>query len=200
VAAGPFGFKRPALSDDYLGDVIQREKIGPGEKLIIGPYNALADYQYGYLHFPENKDAKADGKGEIPLVILLHEYAYSTGFGRRSAAFINQYLEAGFAVLSMDMIGFGSRIEEGELLYKRYPHWCKMRNMSADVSAALGAGQDMETLARSQVHRSGSAWGGAVALVAAAVDARVAGVSGASAFTPLRTASQGVEGLMSYSH
>jgi len=200
VAAGPFGFKRPALSDDYLGDVIQREKIGPGEKLIIGPYNALADYQYGYLHFPENKDAKADGKGEIPLVILLHEYAYSTGFGRRSAAFINQYLEAGFAVLTMDMIGFGSRIEEGELFYKRYPHWSKMGKMTADVRAALDAVQDMEMLDRSQVYLSGYALGGTVALFAAALDDRVAGVSVASAFTPLRTASQDVEGLMSYSH
>src|SRR5690554_902653 len=200
MAAGPFGFKRPALSDDYLDDVIQREKIGPGEKLIIGPYNALADYQYGYLHFPENKDAKADGKGEIPLVILLHEYAYSTGFGRRSAAFINQYLEAGFAVLTMDMIGFGSRIEEGELFYKRYPHWSKMGKMTADVRAALDAVQDMEMLDRSQVYLSGYALGGTVALFAAALDDRVAGVSVASAFTPLRTALQDVEGLMSYSH
>src|SRR5690606_34350603 len=55
-AAGPFGFNRPALSNDYLADVIGRERIRNAETLIIGPYNALADYQYGYLHLPKNSD------------------------------------------------------------------------------------------------------------------------------------------------
>ena len=200
-AAGPFSFKRPALSDDYLGDVIQRDKIEKGETLVMGPYNALADYQYGYLHFPQaSGDFKTKTNGKIPVVVLLHEYAYSTGFGRRMEGFINQYLEAGFAVLTMDMIGFGSRIEEGRLFYERYPNWSKMGKMVADVRAAVDAVQDFEMLDQSQVYLSGYALGGTVALIAASLDDRVKGVSVSSAFTPLRSASGNVEGLRSYSH
>jgi cephalosporin-C deacetylase-like acetyl esterase len=195
-AAGPFGFQSPALSDDFLGEVIQRETIAHGKRMAIGPYNALADYQFAYLHIPE----KTDGEGKIPVVIFIHEYAYSTGFGRRSADFIEKYLKAGFAVITMDMIGFGSRIEEGTQFYQRYPHWSKMGKMTVDIRAAVDAVQDFDILDQSNIFVSGYALGGTVALLAAAQDDRIAGVAVSSAFTPLRHASEHVEGLQSYSH
>ena len=201
-AAGPFGFERPALSNDYLADVIGRERIRDAETLIIGPYNALADYQYGYLHIPKTSggELKTKENGKIPVVIFLHEYAYSTGFGRRSAGFIEQYLSAGFAVLTLDMIGFGSRIEEGTYFYDRYPKWSKMGKMVADVRAAVDALEDIQVLDPSHLYLSGYSLGGTVALLAAALDDRITGLAVSSAFTPLRTASEHVEGLRAYSH
>lgn len=201
-AAGPFGFNRPALSNDYLSDVIGRENIRNAETLIIGPYNALADYQYGYLHLPKTSDEqfKTRENGKIPVVIFLHEYAYSTGFGRRSAGFIEQYLSAGFAVLTLDMIGFGTRIEEGTYFYDRYPQWSKMGKMVADVRAAVDALEDIEVLDQSHLYLSGYSLGGTVALLATSLDERITGVAVSSAFTPLRTASEHVEGLRAYSH
>ena len=201
-AAGPFGFDRPALSNDYLADVIGRERIRDAETLIIGPYNALADYQYGYLHIPKTSEGalKTRENGRIPVVIFLHEYAYSTGFGRRSAGFIEQYLSAGFAVLTLDMIGFGTRIEEGTFFYDRYPSWSKMGKMVADVRAAVDALGDLEILDQSQLYLSGYSLGGTVALLTASLDDRIAGLAVSSAFTPLRTASEHVEGLRAYSH
>lgn len=196
MAAGPFGFHRPALSDDFLGEVIQRERIKYGKTVIIGPYNALADYQFAYLHIPE----KIDSLAKTPVVILIHEYSYSTGFGRRSADLIERYLKAGLAVITMDMIGFGSRIEEGTQFYQRYPHWSKMGKMTADIKAAVDAIQDFDLLDSSNIFLSGYALGGTVALLAAAQDDRIAGVAVSSAFTPLRHASEHVEGLKSYSH
>lgn len=195
-ASGPFSFQRPALSDDFLGDVIQRELIANGKTLAIGPYNALRDYQFAYLHIPDSIDQNA----KIPVVIFIHEYAYGTGFGRRSASYIQRYLKAGFAVVRMDMIGFGSRIEEGTLFYQRYPHWSKMGKMTADVKATVDAVRDFDLIDSSNIFLSGYALGGTVALLAAAQDDRIAGVAVSSAFTPLRSASEHVEGLQSYSH
>jgi cephalosporin-C deacetylase-like acetyl esterase len=199
-AAGPFGLKRQALSDDFLGEVIQREKVAHGERVTIGPYNALADYQFAYLYIPKAIDVKTKNEGKIPVVIYIHEYAYSTGFGRRSADFIERYLKAGIAVMTMDMIGFGSRIEEGTLFYQRYPHWSKMGKMTADIKAAVDAIQDFDILDQLNIYLSGYALGGTAALLAAAQDDRIAGVAVSSGFTPLRFASEHVEGLKSYSH
>jgi len=195
-AAGPFTITRTALSDDFLGDVIQREVIANAKKIVLGPYNALSDYQFAYLHIPE----PAEPKVKIPVVILLHEYAYGTGFGRRSAHLIGDYLKAGFAVITLDMIGFGSRIEEGTLFYQRYPNWSKMGKMIADVKAAVDAIHDLELLDSANIFVSGYALGGTVALLTAAHDSRIAGVAVSSAFTPLRHASEHVEGLKAYSH
>lgn len=198
-AAGPFGIARQALSDDFLGDVIQREHISVGKKIIIGPYNALADYQYAYLHLPDLGEA-SPSDAKIPVVLFIHEFSYGTGFGRRSGEIITRYLKAGFAVLTMDMIGFGSRIEEGTKFYQRYPHWSKMGKMVADVKSAVDALQDFDMLDQSNIFLAGYALGGTVALLSAALDERIAGVAVSAAFTPLRTATEHVEGLQSYSH
>jgi cephalosporin-C deacetylase-like acetyl esterase len=201
-AKGPFSLQRPALSDDYLGAVLERDRVPGAGMLVIGPYNALADYQYGYLFYPQTADGKPQtrAKGKLPVVVLLHEYAYSTGFGRRSGGLIKQYLDQGVAVLTLDMLGFGSRIEEGDRFYDRYPRWSKMGKMVADVRASVDALQGLDFVDPTQVYLSGYALGGTVALFAAALDERVAGVSVTAAFTPLRTASPHVEGLRAYSH
>src|SRR5699024_3499871 len=74
---------------------------------------------FGRLYYP------ADAEGEpvddnLPVVVYLHEYTYSTGFARLGDI-INKFADQGFAVYMYDQIGFGTRIEEGRFFYERFP-------------------------------------------------------------------------------
>src|SRR5690606_304024 len=66
--------------------------------------------------------------------------------------------------------------------------------------AAVDALQSLDFIDADQIFVSGYALGGTVALFTAALDERIAGVAVSSAFTPLRTASDEVEGIRAYSH
>ena len=109
-------------------------------------------------------------------------------------------LSKGIAVLGMDLMGYGARIEEGTYFYERYPRWSKMGKMVTDTRAAVDALQSLDFIDADQIFVSGYALGGTVALFTAALDDRIAGVAVSSAFTPLRTASDEVEGIRAYSH
>lgn len=64
------------------------------------------------IQSPEQWDQKKSGiKNQVQHWLtgtFLYMSMPTVGFGRRSADFVERYLKAGFAVLTMDMIGFNS--------------------------------------------------------------------------------------------
>ncbi|MFW6157451.1 MAG: dienelactone hydrolase family protein [Balneolaceae bacterium] len=188
--------------DDYLNSFITRPQISNGESRNIAPYNALGDYQHGTLYYPTGADGemKTGKNGKLPVVIYLHRFS-NTGFDATNLnALFEDIVSKGMAVLAIDLIGFGTRIEEGTLFYERYPSWSKLGKMVTDTRAAVDALEDLEFIDADNIFLSGFALGGAVSLVTAALDERIAGTAVSGAFTPLRTASDEVEGLKTYSH
>ena len=177
---------------DYLGDVIRRPGPPEGAKSIelhIGQLQYMADAEGN----PVNKN--------MPVVIYLHEYAYPTGYGRQSWELIHALLRAGFAVYMQDQIGFGTRIEEGQDFYRRYPHWSKLGAMVADVGHAINGLERLDFVESDHIYAVGYALGGKIGLWSAALDERLKGVATICAFTPLRAkASPDRAGTEVYSH
>ena len=116
----------------------------------------------------------------------------------------NTLAEKGYAVFCFDQIGFGRRVLEGSSFYTHYPRWSKLGKMLADVprsavdllseSAGRSPGDDalrLPPLDRQKIFLLGYSLGGTVALHAAALDKRIAGVACFSGFTPMRTDTQG---------
>lgn len=160
----------------------------------------FGDYVAGDLYYPKS------AKGPLPVVIWLHPYSYNLGYngaymvGPR----IQQFLPRnGVAVLTFDQVGFGSRLLEGARFYQRYPRWSRLGKMVRDVRAAVDlltlAGQadaarppedrlkDLPPIDAKRICLVGYSLGGTVALHAAALDSRIAGVACFAGFTPMRT-------------
>ncbi|MDD4789467.1 MAG: alpha/beta fold hydrolase, partial [Pirellulales bacterium] len=160
----------------------------------------FGDYVAGDLYYP--KGAKAP----LPVVIWLHPYSYNLGYngaymvGPR----IQQFLPRnGVAVLTFDQVGFGSRLLEGARFYQRYPRWSRLGKMVRDVRAAVDlltlAGQpdadrppedrlkNLPPIDAQRICLVGYSLGGTVALHAAALDSRIAGVACFAGFTPMRS-------------
>jgi dienelactone hydrolase len=182
---------------DYMDLILDRPTVSNGTRKNIAPYNALGDYLHGALYIPSG--IAENGQNKIPVVVLLHKYT-NTGFDTKMTYFIRQSLEKGIAVFTMDLLGYGSRIEEGTSFYERYPAWSKMGKMVTDTQAAIAALGEIDFIDKSQIYLSGYALGGTVALFTAALQEDIAGIAVASAFTPLRTAGKEMEGIHTYSH
>ena len=183
-------------SGDYLARVIGRPKAGGSiRRMVMGADNGFGDYLEGNLYYPAN----AAG-GKLPVIIWLHEYLYPTGFGRRGDDAVGKLVEKGFGVFLFDQIGFGTRIEEGTNFYRRYPHWSKLGKMVADTRSAVDMLANLDTVDSNRIYAGGYSLGGTVALYAAALDERIAGVVSISGVTPMRRARPEVEGICAYSH
>ena len=189
--------------EDYLANVIinrvkETEKMGV---MKISPYNDFSDYLYGYLFFPKGSDGRPQSSS-LPVVIFLHEYAYATGFARRIQPFFESLTGQGFAVFAFDMIGFGTRIEEGTLFYERYPHWSKMGKMVTDIRSAVNTLANIDFIDSNRIYTCGYSLGGTVGLYAAALDKRIKGTVSICGFTPMRQSGQNkdIEGIKAYSH
>ena len=178
------------------------EMLGRGqERANIGRMALnFGEYIAGDLYYPKN------AKGPLPVVIWLHPYSYNLGYngaymvGPRIQQFLPQ---KGVAVLAFDQIGFGSRLHEATRFYDRYPRWSRLGKMVRDVRSAVDlltlAGQSKEVrrpedqlkglppVDAKRIYLLGYAMGGSVALHAAALDERVAGVACFAGFTPMRT-------------
>ena len=105
----------------------------------------------------------------------------------------------GYAVLSFDQIGFGTRVEHAKEFYLRYPKWSLLGKMVADTRAAISAASSLDSVDASRIYLLGYSLGGKVALWTAALGARPAGIVSVAGLIPLRT-SKGTEGLYAYSH
>lgn len=194
--------KNKTYKDDYLTEVIGQVhfKDNSGIKAMrIGPYHPLGDDLWGTVFFPPGSVRDDVVIGKVPLVIFLHEYAYATGYHRRSTGFINRLTKQGFAVLAFDMMGFGTRIEEALHFYERYPHWSEMGKMVADVRSIIDdASHRMPFIDPGKIYLAGYSLGGTVALFTAALDKRVKGVAAVCAFSSFRNDNKGTEGIRHY--
>ena len=184
----------PGSQPDYLREAITSPQTGPGiQTEPIG---------FGTLYYPKLNSDSVTGKTKIPVVIYLHEYSYPTGYGRGFQPLLGDLLEQGFAVYSMDQIGFGTRVAEGKRFYERFPHWSKMGRMVADVRWAIDELSELDFIDSKQIFTAGYSLGGTVALYSAALDERIAGVVSVCGFTPMRptTPKSGTGGIRRYSH
>jgi dienelactone hydrolase len=187
---------------DFIAGFLAQPKLKNGKALSLGPYAAPGDFLNGYLYYPTDAAGKTRLRqnGKMPVVIFLHEYAHPNGFSKGIDAYFDDLLAKGFAVYAMDMIGFGTRIEEGTLFYERYPHWSKMGKMVADTRAAIDALQTLEVVDQDNIFLTGYSLGGSIGLFTSALDDRVAGLAVAAAFSPWRTSGPGIEGIHAYAH
>jgi len=138
-----------------------------------------------------------------PAVIWLHPYShhsgYNEGYGVQGTTVYYRLAQEGFVVLAFDQCGFGLRLLEGRDFYDNYPKWSRLGRMAHDASAAVdflvdgtGAAQgNMPAIRKDRVYVLGYSLGGTVALHAAALDERIAGVASFCGFTPLRADTDG---------
>ncbi|GAA4315521.1 alpha/beta fold hydrolase [Compostibacter hankyongensis] len=188
--------------DDYLEEVIEGTALPAGiRKMTFGPYTPLGEDLWGTIYFPESAVTNNVVSRKLPLVIFLHEYAYATGYHRRSATFIRDLTSRGFAVLAFDLPGFGTRIEEARHFYDRYPRWSLMGKMVADTRNIISdVYTRMPFIDTANLFLAGYSLGGTVALLTAALDTRVKGTAVAAAFGSLRNDNTGTEGIRHFSH
>jgi cephalosporin-C deacetylase-like acetyl esterase len=196
----PYLTKNRTYPDDYPEEVIGEPSLPADiKKMTIGPYMPLGDDLWANLYFPAGSVKENTVTGKLPLVIYLHEYAYATGYHRRSMSLIHHFTERGFAVLALDMMGFGTRIEEALHFYDRYPHWSVMGKMVADTRSVINdAYTRLPFIDPNRIYLAGYSLGGTVALFTAALDDRVKGTAVVSAFSSLRNDNTGTEGIRHY--
>lgn len=195
---------------DWIESIVPRPEVTGAKAIYLGPYTAIGDHIAGVLYCPVDQSGELDlpASGRFPVIIYSHQYAHSTGFskgynkdGRRGTALLfRELVKHGFAVLAIDMYGFGTRIEEAANFYERYPRWSKMGKMVRDVKSCIDATEDLDYLDNSHVYLLGNTIGGSVSLLTAALDDRVAGVATVAAFSPWRTSNRQYESLKTYSH
>jgi len=183
----------PGNQPDYMRELVTRPRIR--ENINSVPVG------FGNLYYPK-LPANSGNEKQLPVIIFIHEYSYTTGYGRRFQSLLDGFLNEGFAVYAMDQIGFGTRIEEGRLFYQRFPHWSKMGRMVADVGWSIDELSDFDFLDTGKIYVAGYSLGGTVALYSAALDDRITGVVSVGGFTPMRsdTAGKTATGIYKYSH
>ncbi|WP_236979487.1 alpha/beta fold hydrolase [Membranihabitans maritimus] len=195
-------WEKRKTEDDYLGDVIGQHRWEGMQKMLIRPYNSIGDYLWANLYLPEKVEIINHSiQGKYPLVIFLHEYAYPSGYRKKLTPLLQQLTRQGFAVITFDQIGFGTRIEEAKQFYNRYPKWSLMGKMVADTRNIINdASQRISFIDTEKVYLSGYSMGGAVALFAAALDDRIKGVAVSGAFGSFKRPDASIEGNRHYSH
>ncbi|MBN2329969.1 MAG: alpha/beta fold hydrolase, partial [Candidatus Omnitrophica bacterium] len=146
----------------------------------------FGNYIAGDLYYPES--AEASGQ-KIPAVIWLHSWNNAKGYVpsyRRGSPPHIKLAQAGFAVLAFDQIGTGYRLEEITNFYDRYPQWSLLGKMVADAQSALDVFDEVPFVDANRIYLLGYDMGAKIALHAAAMDDRFAGVVSAAGFTPMR--------------
>ena len=176
---------------DWIDLITGRPQVKNASRITVGPYTGMGDHLQGYLYCPEQRE---QGK-KTPVVLFLHQYAFNHGFAYGYGSYLNtgnnsalfQYLiDNGFAVMAIDMLGFGSRIEEGSSFYDRFPCRSKMGQMISDVDACIDAVSQFDFLDADKVFLLGNTIGGTTALMAAALNEKITGVAVLSGFSPWR--------------
>jgi cephalosporin-C deacetylase-like acetyl esterase len=208
VKAANVGVADPSRRD-WIDKTIGRPEVSGAKEIYLGPYTAMGDHVAGILYCPADKSGKINtDKGKIPVVIYLHQYAHSTGYakgygkngGMANKLLFQEMVKKGFAVLSIDMFGFGTRIDEATNFYTRFPQWSKMGKMINDVKGCIDALESLDYIDRNGIYLLGNTIGGSVALMTTAVDRRVAGLAVVAAFSPWRASNKQYESLKNYSH
>jgi dienelactone hydrolase len=155
----------------------------------------------GDLYYPINTP---EGK-KLPVVIWLHGFHYPLGYMWVYRSDLHPVLalaKAGYAVLAYDQSGFGTRWNEAEHFYDRFPHYSRLGKMVDDLKDAVTALQRDTIADPSKIFVYGYTLGGTLGLYAAALDERISGVVSIAGFTPMRTDTpdRGMSGMTRYSH
>lgn len=178
----------------------------------IGPYTSLGEHIPATIYLPVDKDDKprsVNGSDKPPLIIYLHQYAYAHGYaygynprggGGGARRVLERMTDQGFAVLAIDMFGFGTRLKEASNFYDRQPGWSKMGKMVSDVSACVDAAQGFDYIDSDHIYIIGDTIGGAVGLMAAARDERIDGVAVVSALSPWRASNDRYPSIRTLAH
>lgn len=195
---------------DWITNIIPRPQVKGSKMIHLSPYSSIGEFIDGVLYCPADRDGeiKTPPEGKFPVILYSHQYAHSTGFskgydkdGRNGTAeLFAELIRRGFAVMAIDMFGFGTRIEEATKFYQRNPQWSKMGKMVRDLQACIDAVEDVSYLDESRIYLLGNTIGGSVSLITAALDSRVAGVATVAAFSPWRASNPQYESLRTYSH
>lgn len=194
---------------DWISLTTGRPMVEGTEQIHYGPYTGIGDHLSATLYKPtgEKKNTLANKSGKIPIVIFLHEYTYAHGYaygynaqpGRGNTALFKFLADKGYAILAFDMLGFGTRIEEGKYFYDRFPEWSKMGKMTEDLRDCIDAIPYLEDIDEERIMVLGNTIGGQVALLSAAMDNRIKAVATVAAFTPWRTTDTAKETIRSVS-
>ncbi len=150
----------------------------------------------GTLYYPKNAAPNA----KLPTVVWLHSYSYPLGYMwvyHREVHPILALVDAGYAVLAYDQCGFGSRMSEAASFYDKTPKWSQMGRMVEDARAAVDMLANDPALNPKGIYLFGYGLGANVALYAAALEPKAAGVVSICGFTPMRTdtADKGTGGI-----
>lgn len=157
----------------------------------------------GDLYYP-SPEAAGSGR-KYPGVVWVGPFNTSGGYigSYRAGEIAHMTLAGGgFVTLAFDPIGCGTRQEERRGFYQRHPGWSLMGRMVLDVRHAVDALAACPDVDAQRIYLVGYAMGGMEALLAAALDDRVAGVVSVAGFTPFRTDTddRGMGGVRRYSH
>jgi dienelactone hydrolase len=191
---------------DWIDRITGRPALTGARLVYLGPYTGIGDHLTAGLYYPVSPKGglRRPASGKIPVVIYLHQYAYAHGYAvgyeDDGKKLFQALIDKGFAVLALDMFGFGSRNQEAASFYARYPGWSKMGKMVADVRACVDALVEQPEVDAQGIFLAGNAIGGSVALLTAALDPRVAGVAAVAAFSPWRSSNQQYESIRTYAH
>jgi len=192
---------------------INSENYKPIAYGTLGRQNILVKNSSGskilnaYLCYPTDRSTYST-------VIFINNTSHTNGFSPNGTTreLMWPYLEEmvinkKVAVLGYDVMWTGIRIEEGQNFYSRFPNWTAMGKNIEDVqyiiTALLDSAQNPRSGAinKQQIYTCGyGVSGGAIALLSALYDDRIAGVVPLAGVTPLRTATLGVEGVRALSH
>ena len=119
------------------------------------------------LFLPEGYEEKADGS--LPSVLYLHDMSYSFGYAKKTypgfslSPMIESLVQSGFAVVTFDLPGFGSRHRELQNFYRRYPNWSLMGKMVTETQEVLSYMQQLAPLDPQNIHLLGNGLGATVA-------------------------------------
>lgn len=191
---------------DWITSTTGRPVVKNAKVTYYGPYTGIGDHLSANLYTPtSSENLLKDKSGKIPVIIYLHEYTYAHGYafgysygsGRGNSALFQHFIDKGYAVLAIDMLGFGTRIEEGKHFYKRFPQWSKLGKMVEDVRDCVDALHTIEHIDQNRIFVLGNTIGGQVGLLASSLDTRIAGVATVAAFTPWRTSNDSKETIRS---
>jgi len=199
-----------SASVDWIHEITGLPALSGASLTNIGSGNGMGDYLRGSLYMPvdDNGKTRTRPNGKIPVVIYLHQYSYAHGFvngyystgGSGTTRLLRHFIDAGYAVLAIDMFGFGTRIEDADRFYQRHPGWSKMGKMVADVKTCVDAVLNIDPLDPDRVFVFGNTIGGSVGLLAAARDNRISGIAVVASVSPWRSSNSQYESIRTFSH
>ncbi|MCE6991102.1 serine aminopeptidase domain-containing protein [Dyadobacter sp. CY323] len=193
---------------DWIDRITGRPVVKGAIAEHLGPYTALGDHVASTVYYPADSAGKkkVPKNGKIPVVIYLHEYAYAHGYAhgystdrQGNSKLFQTFTDRGFAVMALDLFGFGTRMEEAKYFYKRFPEWSKMGKMVSDTKACIDALNTFPDIDSDKIFLLGNTVGGLAAILTAAQDSRVAGLATVAAFSPWRSSDATYESVRSVS-